>query len=386
MAEQDAFTRLREFPVDLDRAEFVRYNMYMARERGLYRFRGVMLTAFGLIFAAAAASVISALIRHRPLDTAPLTLMFFVLLCGMLMLFGVPNYIRIKAGSAYDRSLMAGQEYYGLIRLYGNRIEKTVGTKTVSIPFAQAGYAEYEDMIVIVSPDTPAIILPARCVTTEDAAAVREAALAVVAENARRRYAVMVSRTAVRLAVPAAEADDETDETLLVIPVSYTPDEFLHVVTRSAMNVYFSRLPICAGVSFIAALALAFSRGPYVMSLIFLGGMLLFFIIHVVIPRVRTQLRLPGLTGDALVMHMFFSKKGIRITGTGRHSLFYPWLAVTRVARRGQWFDFSFTRDHVEVPEHCIADPAALKDLLNTYLRRDGADPSANGYGGGSDD
>lgn len=347
MGEVDVFTPPREFPVDLDRAEFVRYNLYMARERRLYRFRGVMLAAFALIFTAAAATVILGLLNHRPLDTAPLTLMCFVLICGIVLLFGVPNYIRIKAGYAYDRSLMAGREYYGVIRLYANRIEKSAGGQTVSILFSEAGYAEYDDMIVILSADQPAIVLPARCVVAEDAAAVREAALAAVPPTARVQYAQMVSKTTVRLAMPPEdEPDKASDDPLMLLPVTYTADEFLRVVTHSALSVFFARLPLCAGVSFIAALALAFSLGPFVMSLVFLGMIAVFFLIHVVVPRVRTQLRLPAFSGDALVVRLLLSEKGVRVTGTGRHTLFYPWLAVKRVTHTrdsGSFFTLTTT-------------------------------------------
>ena len=384
MQEPDSLAP-RVFPVDINRAEFVRYNLYMARERRLYRFRSVMLAAFGLIFAAAAASVVLDLLSRRPLNTSSLTLMVFVLICGAVMLFGVPNYIRIKAGHAFDRSLMAGREYYGVVKLYPNRIEKTAGGKTVSIPFADAGFAEYDDMMVIVSPETPAIVLPARCVVEEDAAAVREYALRQIPAVRQRRYARMVSKTTTRLELPPnTEPQSESDETLMVVPVSYTPDEFLRVITRSALNVYLGRLPLCAGVSLIAALALGFSRGPFVMSLIFLSGLAILFIIHVVIPRVRTRLQLPALSADALVMRLVLTEKGVRINGNGRSTLFYPWLAVTRVSHQGQWIVFHFNQAVIEVPERCVPDLDALEDILQTFLHRsNGSGVSSDGTGGG---
>lgn len=360
------------FPVDLDRAEYVRFNMRIAKMRGLYRFRGVMLTAFGFSLALAAVLLAMDFYRYRTVDSTLVALMVFVLLAGATLLFGVPNYIRIKAGRTYDRSLLSGHEYYGVVRVYQNRIEKTGGGRTTTLPFDRTlVYAEYEDMMVFAAPAMPAIILTARCVTEEDAQVVRDAVRTAIRQEQQLLFARMISRAAVRLDMPPDDADAEPDELLMRLHITYTQEEFLGMVTRGAWQAFFKMLPLFAGVALIAALALGMSGGPFTMALIFLGVLLFVMAVNVGGTRWRTRLRMPAMDEDALTVHLHLSERGITLFSATRNSLFYPWISGIRVAEKPDWVELQLNGSFMEIPWRCIPEPELLRDIVNAHLNRE---------------
>lgn len=359
------------FPVDLSREEYVRFNMRMAKERGLYRFRVVMMAAFGLSFVLAGALLVMDMIENRPLDTSLPVLMVFILMSGLVLLFGVPNYIRIKAGRTYDRSLLSGYDFYGVVRVYPNRVEKSAGGRTTLIPLdARAVYAEYEDMMVILCPNQPAIVLSARCVTAEDAEVVRQVARERVPVTHQRLYAKMVSRTDLRLEPPEEAEVGEPDETLLSLFVRYTADEFLTMITHGSLQAFLRMMPLYAGVALIAALALGLSGGPLTMILLFFGVLLVLFLINVVGPRMRMKLRLPAMSEEALSVRLVLSRRGLTLTASTRNTAFYPWLSVTRVLEKKDWYEFQLNSGSLEIPARCVEDPQQLRDIVNAYINR----------------
>ena len=359
------------FPVDLDKAEYVRFNMRMAKERGIYRFRGVMLLAFGLCMAAGLVLMVMDMVQGRPFDGTLLSLLVFILLAGAVLLFGVPNYIRITAERTYDRTQLCGYDFYGVVRVYPDRVEKTAAGRTTVIRLKEkVAYFEYDDMMVLLTTDQPAIVLSARCVTEEDAEVVRRTVRARVPETLQRLYAKMVSQTPVRLEMPESGTEPVEDEMLMRLRVNYAPDEFLTMVTHGALHSFARMIPMFAGVSLVAALALGLSGGPFVMAGLFLLTLLILFAVNVLGPWLRTKLRLPAMSDDALTVWLVLSERGVTLESTARNTQFYPWLAVSKVVEKPDWYEFHMHNAILEVPARCVTEVDSFKDIVNAHIRR----------------
>ena len=359
------------FPVDLDKAEYVRFNMRMAKERGTYRFRGVMLLAFGLCMAVGVAVLLLDMAQGRPFDSALLTLLVFILMAGAVLLFGVPNYIRIMAERTYDRTQLSGYDFYGVVRVYPDRVEKIAGGRTTVIHLKErVAYFEYEDMMVLLTPEQPAIVLSARCVTEEDAEVVRQTVRARVPETLQRLYGKMVSQTPVRLDMPENGTEAVEDAMLMRFCVNYTPEEFLTTVTHSAQQAFMRMMPLYVGVSLVVALALGLSGGPLVMAGLFLLTLLILFTINVWGPHLRTKLRLPAMSADALTVWLILSERGVTLESPARNTQFYPWLAISKVIEKPDWYEFQMHAAALEIPSRCVTETAAFKDIVNAHIRR----------------
>ena len=73
------------------------------------------------------------------------------------------------------------QGYYGIVSVYPDRIEKRNDSGAlVSLELPQASYIETREMMIISAPLKPYIVLPSRCLTPDDAEAVRRAVFAAV--------------------------------------------------------------------------------------------------------------------------------------------------------------------------------------------------------------
>lgn len=105
----------------------------------------------------------------------------FIAVAGGFLLFGLPAYMKRNAGRAYDQSVLGGHEYYGMLVVYGDRLEKVSGGEVSAVRFADnAAYMETEDMMVLMASSSRAIVLPARCLTAEDAELVRRTVLPAI--------------------------------------------------------------------------------------------------------------------------------------------------------------------------------------------------------------
>ena len=115
------------FPVDLSREEYIAFNMLLAKNGGMLRFRKGQLVIFGLMMAFSLVMLAVEFFVFQSLDVVMILVVAFIALTGGFLLFGMPAYLRRNAGRAYDQSVLGGHEYYGMVYVYdgeGNLIEE----------------------------------------------------------------------------------------------------------------------------------------------------------------------------------------------------------------------------------------------------------------------
>ena len=115
------------FPVDLSREEYIAFNMLLAKNGGMLRFRKGQLVIFGLMMAFSLVMLAVEFFMFQSLDVVMILVVAFIALTGGFLLFGMPAYLRRNAGRAYDQSVLGGHEYYGMVYVYEDRLEKVSG-------------------------------------------------------------------------------------------------------------------------------------------------------------------------------------------------------------------------------------------------------------------
>lgn len=111
----------------------------------------------------------------------------------------MPAYLRRNAGRAYDQSVLGGHEYYGMVYVYEDRLEKVSGGTVNRVYYGEnAAYIETGDMMVLLASSSRAIVLPARCMTREDAELVRRTVLPRIPPMRQRLLSKMVPQASQR--------------------------------------------------------------------------------------------------------------------------------------------------------------------------------------------
>lgn len=191
------------FPVDLSREEYIAFNMLLAKNGGMLRFRKGQLVIFGLMMAFSLVMLAVEFFVFQSLDVVMILVVAFIALTGGFLLFGMPAYLRRNAGRAYDQSVLGGHEYYGMVYVYEDRLEKVSGGTVNRVYYGEnAAYIETGDMMVLLASSSRAIVLPARCMTREDAELVRRTVLPRIPPMRQRLLSKMVPQASQRMAPP----------------------------------------------------------------------------------------------------------------------------------------------------------------------------------------
>lgn len=359
---------LAGFPIDVSREEYVRFNLRMAERRSLMRFRKVYAAAGGLLMLLTLALMAADYVSGRPFDVTLLILLLFVAITVLVLVLGVPNFVRHQAGKFYDKQLLDGKRFYGVLRVYDDRLEKTTRGHTDTLRFAEPMvFFEYEDMMVFFTRQG-SIVIPARCVTDADTEILRGVSQKIPTAQ-RLLYAKMVGEAAARMEPPLAAAADEREVPLLFeVRVVYTVAEVYQMFSHSILRDYTKWLPLFTGASLIAGVALGFSGGPLWIAGLFVAFFAFFAAVYVWLPhaRMRSRMRFMRLPDTAMVYQ--FTEKGILYSQNGGADFtVYPWTGLVRAIERANWVEFQMNSSVFELPKRCIDDMERLREVVNTY-------------------
>lgn len=93
-----------------------------------------------------------------------------------------------------------------MVYVYEDRLEKVSGGTVNRVYYGEnAAYIETGDMMVLLASSSRAIVLPARCMTREDAELVRRTVLPRIPPMRQRLLSKMVPQASQRMAPPPAE-------------------------------------------------------------------------------------------------------------------------------------------------------------------------------------
>ena len=350
--------------VDLNREEFVAFRMLTARLIGPLRQRAltlvVSLACFVLLGGYAAYEWVVGGWNNYLIEL--IVGAGVVLIPALIFCVYVPYHMKRQAGKQYDRSVQVGMDFCGELFIYPDCIEKASSTVTASVRLDERMlFIETADMLVVTSMNSPAIVLPARCLTEEMATAVRKATEQIPPRN--RRFIARVKARGEQVTKPEVRVKPEE---LWVETFTYTADEYATVLRDLMRRHFWRRSPMLAITSMIGAMLFGYN-GVNMMPVIvyFVMFMLLLVLFNLVLPlrRIKTQAgmlsphdRTLQVRMDTMLLHQKLPKGG---------ESWVLWCDVDHVYEREDFVEIVHNKEaSLFIPQRCIPDLTELDAIV----------------------
>jgi len=265
----------------------------------------------------------------------------------------VPAMLKKRAAKAYDRAAAAGNTFRGEVRLYPDRIEKVTNIGGTKIPLnGHTLFVETADMLAFFNRFNPAVVLPARCMTEELAAAVRKAADTLPLQN--RRFFSCLQPKGEPVTAPA---ETEPLPTLWECNFSYTEEEAAAVLRRSLIARFWRMSPGMAAVSLLGGLMMgSHSLWSMVLYFVLCFGVLTLF--NLVLPLGRVK----QMVGNPAYMEqnrgaVKIDRYAIRVSMGKEGEMPLPWVENVHVYDKDGFAEIAAGRHTMfYVPKRCITD------------------------------
>lgn len=358
------------FPVDITREEFIRFNLIVSKSTGLMRFRNGQMILFGILGVLSLLSVLSDAVTYQRADGIMIFLVFFIAVMEGILLFGMSSYIKRTSGRAYDQTILTGNSYYGRVSVYPDRVEKQNANLKTTIPFQpQTMYIETRQMMILLFPNTPAIVLTATCLTKENADAVRKAVMTGLPATRQKLVDRMVPLAKTPIAPPSSEKGREPEAEQMHVDVTYTQDEFIKLATDTAEMGFMKALPLYSGLSTMTGLLFGllynFGVGIFVFILT-VGGI---FAVNILGVRAKANRSYQQMTESGTRIGISFTVKGITVRSpTTRESIGMIWESITRAVERREYIEFYTRTAFLRIPKHCIENIGLLKEIVDSHI------------------
>ena len=288
---------------------------------------------------------------------AVLVLVPALIVCGYM-----PWKMKRDAGKQYDRSVQAGMDFCGELTVYPDCIEKAGQTVTASIRIDQRMlFIETPDMMVITAVGSPAIVLPARCLTEGMAATVRQAVERLPIRN--RKF---VGRVQCRGEMVPAPKPTAKPEELWVSTFTYTAEEYATVL-RSIIQQHFWRMaPLLATVSVMGALAFGYNGVSLIPCIgYFVAFMAVLILFNLVLPLRRVKSQAETLSPHDLTMQVRFDTMALRVKLPKGGENWVLWCDVDHVYDREDFVEVVHNKhSSLYIPKRVIDDLDALDAVI----------------------
>ena len=351
-----------ELPIDLTREEFAEYQTLMSRVNGAMRLRPVQtvgMLAMALLMLGVAGYVF---VAEHAIDWLSIGMAAVVLTIAGVTFFGIPARLRRHATQTYDETVAAGHEYYGMLRVYDQHIEKVSRLLTATVEYNRgAFFIEHPTMMIFGAADRPAIVLPARCMTPEAANAVRAAADRLPVGN-RKYFGRLQPQSC-----PAVPQELPQPTVLWEQTMRYTPEEFLGGAQDMLRRHFGRMLPLFTVASVFAGLIFAWPESVadlWRCVVWFLASLGLLTLFYYVLPRRRAAHAADVLTAEQMTLTVQITTVGLCIRNVKNEQI-VPWDAVSHVYDRGTYAEALYRGAALRIPKRCIPDI----DEFNRILR-----------------
>ena len=350
-------TPVKTWAIDLNREEFVAFQMRMARYFGPLRQRvpTLLVSAICCLMMSgyAVGEWLAGGMTGQP-DMVLITGAALMLIPVLFVCLYVPYRVRRNAQKQYDRSVEAGMDYYGLLTVYPDCIEKVSQTTTGHVRLDERTlFIEAEDMMIVTAMGSPAIVLPARCLTEEMADAVRGAMDRIPTRN--RRF---VARIRPQGETPAAPVPKEKPEELWVTTFTYTNEEYATVLKGLIQQNFWRLAPLLAVVSMMGAFAFGYNGESLIPCIwIFLAFIGVMILTNLVMPLLRVKRQAETLSPHDLTMQVRLDTIALRTKLPKGGENWVLWCDVDHVYERDTFIEVvHHKRGSLFIPKWCIPD------------------------------
>lgn len=354
-------------PVDLSREEYIEFSLLVAKAKGLLRhYRELLLVTCGMILISVGALVYLKLRYGRANLLAVLLLLAFVLLVAV-PLIRLPGNLRRSAGIGYDRTIQEGYRYEGSVYLEDTRIRKIGSSSIAAIMLDdKATLIGSRNMLIVVSPGSKAIVIPARFLSQENARAVTARLQGALRAENQHIFAPLqpgVGRT------PAeTESSPGGSAALLTLDIPYTIREFTLLLCDRALRTFLKRLPYIGLLSLVVGVLGAVMAGPLWGLAITVFVVVGFYLSVVEGGRLRAK-RMAAATGEKeRFLQLTLTDEGLVLRSRDGEERRLPWKAVRRAVARPDCVEFIAKELFIRIPKRCIPDMEALRKIADKHL------------------
>ncbi len=352
--------------VDLNRDEFIQFRLLMARVNGPLRMRRATLLVSVIC---CAVLVFLALEEWWRLgqegypDPVWLAGALLVLLPGLFLYWYVPRKMKKTAAAQFDRSARAGMHYYGYLQIFNDCIEKVSQFGTAHIRLDEhVLFIETPEMMVFSAASSPALILPARCMTPELATQVRQAADRLPANH--RRFIGRLQPQSLPITPPPKRADPEE---LWVRTFTYQPEEYAAALKGLLMANYWRTAPTLALISMIAALTLTYVEIQVAATAaVFLVLFGLGTLLNLVLPLSRTKRQVYTLSAHDLTMQVRLDTMMLHIKVPKGGEVSVLWCDVNHVYDKDTYVEIVHNKHAtLYIPKRVIEDMSVFEAAIS---------------------
>ncbi|MBQ8683801.1 MAG: hypothetical protein IJ518_04740 [Clostridia bacterium] len=311
-------------PVNITREEFVAFSLLQARIIGVLRRRKAIIPLSLCLFAAMAGLLIWDFVEYGTVDIPSLVATVFMLLPILLSYGIIPVILRKKAEKSYDdRQARHADKMYGLLTVYPDRVEKVGTFSTAKIPLhGHTLFVERQDMLLFLNRLSPALVLPARCMTPEMTAVVKAAADKLPTTN--RVFISRFQPLGQPVTPPPARPEEETLWEQMIV---YTPEESYRVTKPVIVQRFWKMAPMVAGISLLGAYMLGWDGSGNIIPCIlyFLVCMAVLTLLFLVTPLSRMKKMVPLQETKDLTVHLRITEKLVyfRTAASGEVGVFW---------------------------------------------------------------
>ncbi len=324
-------------PITVDKSEYIHFRQMTGGS--------MMRPTFWVTFMFVIILGLNQMSRENPVYSL---LAFLAMILLYLLSAGVALWVvKTRWSKEYDRQIESGVDYYGLVTVTPQQVEKCRNGGTVTVPLDSTSLVIEDDAIfVILNRHRQGIILPARFVTEEMAAILRQCPC----YRPGKKRLIPGGATA---EIPAAEQRQVAYDSDFV----YTLDEMIAVRKAQVTDAYWQRAPLMALLSFLmATTGLTADSNPVVFGVaVFLVTFGVLSLLNWWVPRRQTdKLAAMGIPEEARHCHMTVDSRGVRLS-VGSFVSGLPWSAIRHVYD-GELIRFETRQGTAYLPRRCVVN------------------------------
>lgn len=359
------------FAAGLSREEYIRSQELINRVTNGRRLAGgrwFILIMMGLsVLTAAAAYRVSG-----EFDTSLAALITLMFIAELWMMLSMPRQLRRRAGEIYDVTVATGYVFDGVVTVTENDVQKQTTEATTRIPFDRCSlYLEAEDMVIFCINGSKAVAIPARCLTTEDAQAIRQAAHAGIAATRRCVVQAVVPLAEYKQPLPPL-TPAPAEEALCTVDFEYTAGELRGEFAEGAMRRFVAAFPqrLLSAVFFTVMISFVATVPLLPLCALCLIGL---FVWEVAVAWIRATRAVRITEGEVCRGRLELTDRYVTVHGKteAARRLKIPWEHITRAVERPHVVEFTMGEGATFLlPKRCIPDMDTLRGVVDAHLKR----------------
>lgn len=352
--------------VDLNREEFVHFRMLLARVNGPLRLR-VPTLVMALICCATMVALAIEEWYTAGMDGTPDPVMLvgalLVLVPAAIVWWYIPAKMRKTAGEQYDRAVNSGMNYCGRLTVCPEYVEKAGDTATAHLRLDERVlFIESAEMMVFTAAGSPALVLPARCLTQEMVAAIHAATQHLPPRN-RRFIARIAPMGRVVTAPPPAVKPEE----LFVTTFTYSPEEYAKLLRELLIRNFWRASPVTAVTATCGAVLFGYDQQNLLMTVVyFLIIAAILTTVNLLLPLARVKNQSEALSPHQRTVQVRMDTLALRIKGQTGSESFVLWCDVDHVYDKDEFVEVVHDKHGtLHIPKRAIENLTAFEAVLN---------------------